>query len=66
MRNTFVIAIVSIYASGCGGGGESGGYEGIPITLPTYGAIAVNQSNGRAGITAKETLIYSPPPLPST
>jgi hypothetical protein len=36
----------------CGGGEESGGTS--PIYLPTfyYGSIAINQTNGAAGITA--------------
>jgi hypothetical protein len=53
MRSLIPLTLTLILIGGCGEGSSSGGYTGIPITLPTYGAIAVNQTNGRAGITAK-------------
>lgn len=43
------VAALSLLAA-CGGGGEDGGYQFID--LPSYGSIAINQNNGRAGITA--------------
>jgi hypothetical protein len=43
---TTVVALLSA----CGGGGDDGGYQFID--LPSYGSIAINQNNGRAGITA--------------
>ena len=52
MRNAVLLSFALICTSGCGAGSESGGYEGVPIVLPTYGAVAVNQVTGRAGITA--------------
>jgi hypothetical protein len=39
-----------VILTACGGGGEDGGYQFID--LPSYGSIAINQNNGRAGITA--------------